>query len=331
MTLSGKEAARGSWGRHSALTELRAAAAEVVRLEDEIRSPELRVREGTPPDELCGIPRPAPLADREALTLTVDFPVEVQPRCPARVSLYRSDGDIEAVVAWSRRPLLGRPSPSPVPDVVGMTRAEARDAVTAAGFTARVEKLEACEPRRTVADQAPTQQALDEDFADDPEWSGVVTIVVEVPHRTRDCAALEAAAAAFEGFARGGAPPAWAPQVQQLVGYAVRDRIAAGRADDPAAWLFCAGDSTSGCALSPLAVLRAGQVATGESRENYECELADLGGLPSGLNPEDRIVLFPAHPSACATDWSVELWTDDLGRISAVNLLASEAAVEASE
>ncbi len=68
-----------------------------------------------------------------------------------------------------------------------------------------------------------------------------------------------------------------------------------------------------------------------ESRENYECELADLGGLPSGLNPEDRIVLFPAHPSACATDWSVELWTDDLGRISAVNLLASEAAVEASE
>lgn len=68
----------------------------------------------------------------------------------------------------------------------------------------------------------------------------------------------------------------------------------------------------------------------GESRERYECELVDYGGLPSRLKPEDQIVLFPPDPSGCATDWSVELWIDQGGDITAVNLLINEAAVDAS-
>lgn len=329
-TLSGERAALGEWGDPSALTELRAAAGEVIRTGNEYQTPTLQARSGTPPAEFCAIPRPAILGDREALTITIDVTAGDQRDCPARVSVYRSDGGIDTVVAWTARSLASTPPDQrPVPDVVGLTLTEARDAVTAAGFTARVEELETCTPRQGVVEQAPTQKALDQDARDEPTWSGVVTLVIEIPHTRRDCAGLDAAAAGFIRFASGGPPPAWSPQVQHLFGYALRDKITAEQADDPSAWSFCSGVEPTECQVSALVVAGRGSVETGESRERYECELVDYGGLPSGLNSEDQIILFPADPSDCAADWSVELWIDRGGRITAVNLLINEAAVEA--
>ena len=47
----------------------------------------------------------------------------------------------------------------------------------------------------------------------------------------------------------------------------------------------------------------------------------DRGGLPLDLDDKQRIVLSPARPASCEEDWSVWLWIDDAGQVTAVNLL----------
>ena len=196
----------------------------------------------------------------------------------------------------------------------------AKDTVTAAGYIARVEQQETCDPRDDVVEQAPTQRDLEEDGEDDPDWTHVVSLVVEVPSTTRDCATLAAAADAFVDFARGGPPPAWAPDVQQLVGYELQGTLSAEDADDPQSWNLCPDESL--CDVSALTAASSGAVKADESRDSYECEMADLGGLPSGLGDvEDQITLFAADPADCDEDWTVELWIDGSGAIRAVNLL----------
>jgi PASTA domain len=326
-TLSGSEAARGDWGPGSALSILAEAAEQVLHVGDTYQTPWLEVIAGTPPDTWCGVARPRAVGDREALTLTIDFSeVTAQPRCPARVALYETGGVIDTVVAWSLSARSG--AQEPIPDVVGLSVDEARDKVTAAGYPARVEELETCHPRDGVVEQAPTQRDLEEDGEDSPGWNGPVTLVVEVPHTTRDCAALDAAAADFLRFARGGAPPEWAPEVQQLLGYTPWDTVTAALADDPAAWSFCSGVAPEDCDVSPLVVAGGdAEVATGEFSDvarwpgDQFCELIDRGGLPQGLPVEKQIVLYPAELTSCDDDWSVWLWIDDAGRIKAVNLL----------
>lgn len=326
-TLSGADAARGDWGANSALSILGRATEQVLRVGGSYRMPQLQVTAGTPPDTWCGVARARAVGDREALTLTIDFAeATAQPRCPARVALYESAGAIDTVVAWSES---ARGSDlEPIPDVVGLSLTEARDRVTAAGYPARVEEQETCQPRRGVVEQAPTQQDLEEDREDDPGWYGPVTLVVEVPHTTRDCAGLDAAASAFLRFARGGPPPTWAPEVQQLLGYTPWATVTAAAADDPAAWSFCSGVAPEDCEVSPLVVAgRDGEVEAGEFSDvtrfpkGQTCELIDRGGLPSGLPVEKQIVLYPAELTSCGDDWSVWLWIDDAGRITAVNLL----------
>ena len=326
-TLSGADAARGDWGAGSALSILGRATEQVMRDGDSYRTPGLQVATGTPPDAWCGVARPRAVGDREALTLTIDFgQVNSKPHCPARVALYQTGGAIDTVVAWSEG--ARKNAQEPIPDVVGLSLSEARDRVTAAGYPARVEEFETCHPRRRVVEQAPTQRALREDSEDDPGWSGPVTLVVEVPHTTRDCAGLDAAANAFLRFARGGPPPAWAPEVQQLLGYTPWATVAAARADDPAAWSFCSGVAPEDCEVSPLVVAGGnGAVETGESSDvtgwpdGQICDLIDRGGLPSSLPLEKQIVLYPAELTSCDDNWSVWLWIDDAGRITALNLL----------
>lgn len=329
-TLSGEEAARGDWGEGSALSILRRASEEVLRVGDTYRMPWLGVTTSTPPDVWCGVARPRAVADREALILTVDFEEETgRPRCPARVALYETGGAIDTVIAWSPGARAG--AQPPIPDVVGLGLTEARDAVTAAGYPVRVEELETCHPRDGVVEQAPTQQVVEQDAADEPGWYGPVTLVVEVPHTTRDCVALDTAASDFLRFARGGAPPAWAPEVQQLLGYTPWATASAERAGDPTAWSFCSGVAPEDCEVSPLVVAgRDVEVATGEFSDvtrwpgDQVCEMIDRGGLPRGLPVERQIVLYPKELASCDDDWSVWLWIDEEGRISTVNLLVPE-------
>ena len=329
-TLSADEARGGEWGEDSALSILAQASDEVVRDGNSYLTPSLGVIRGTPPDAWCGIARPDALGEREAMTLTIDFEdAETGERCPARVSVYETGGAIDAVVAWSESATGG--GVTPIPDVVGLPLDEARAAVTAAGYTARVEELEICNPREgIVVEQAPSQQDVDDDAVYPSGYPGPVTLVVEVPHSTRNCAGLDAAAADFLEFARGGPPPDWAPEVQQLFGYAEWDTITGDRADDPDAWSFCSGLGPDDCQLSPLVVAgRDVEVATGEFADvsrwpsGEHCELIDNGGLPDGLY-EGQIVLFPAELTSCDDDWSVWLWVDGEGRIEAVNLLVPQ-------
>lgn len=327
-TLSGAEATSGDWGDGSALTILDRATREVQRKGDSYVVPGLSVLPGTPPDASCGIARPEAMGNREALTLTIGFHDGQEP-CPARVALYETDGAIDAVVAWSASATAGvGGSVGPIPDVVGLSLAAARDHVTAAGYPARVEKLEICDPRQgIVVEQAPSQQDIEDDAEDSPGWYGPVTLVVEVPHTRRDCAALDQAAADFLAFARGGPAPDWAPEVRQLFGYELWDTITAERADERDAWSFCSGMPPESCALSPLVL--AGQDVEVETDEYADlsrwppdvgCDLLDRGGLPTGLSHNRQIVLYPAELDSCADEWQVWLWTDDAGRIEAVNL-----------
>lgn len=326
-TLSGVEAASGDWGHGSALTILDRATREVQRSGDRYVVPDLRVLTGTPPDASCGVARPEGMGDREAVTLTIDFDAaNGQERCPARVAIYETDGAIDAVVGWSESATGG--AVQPIPDVVGLSLADARDLVTAAGYTATIEELEMCNPREgIVVEQAPSQQDIEDDAEDSPGWYGPVTLVVEVPHTRRDCATLDQAAADFLAFARGGPAPDWAPEVRQLFGYELWDTITADRADDRDAWSFCSGVPPEGCALSALVL--AGQdvaVETGEYADlsrwppDEGCNLIDRGGLPTNLSNNQQIVLYPAELDSCADEWQVWLWIDDAGRIEAVNL-----------
>lgn len=329
-TTSGADAALARGATATALDVLDRAAEQVLRAGDAYRTPQLQVVTGTPPDTWCGIARPRDVAGREALTLTIDFAeVTATPHCPARVALYETAGAIDAVVAWSEG--ARGDDLEPIPDVVGLPLAEARDRVTAAGYPARVEEHETCQPRRGVVEQAPTQTAVEQDAEDDPGWYGPITLVVEVPHTVRDCVALDAAARGFIRFARGGPPPAWAPEVEQLLGYAPWATVAAAAADDPATWSLCSGIASQDCEVSPLVVAgRHGEVATGEFADVTRvpdgefCELIDRGGLPSGLSVEKQVVLYPAAPASCDDDWAVWLWIDDDGRITTVNLLVPE-------
>jgi hypothetical protein len=327
---SGAEAARREGSTGAAWKVLRRGSEQVLRVGDSYQMPQMHVIAGTPPDSWCGITRPQDVAGREALTLTIDFAeVTATPRCPARVAVYETAGAIDTVVAWSEA--AHGNDVEPIPDVVGLPLDEARDRVTAAGYPTRVEEQETCGPRRGVVEQAPTQRALQEDGDDDPEWYGPVTLVVEVPHTVRSCAALDAAARTFLRFARGGPPPAWAPEVQQLLGYAPWDTVTAAAADDPTTWSLCSGGAPQDCAVSPLVVAgREGEVETDEFSDvtrfpgGLSCELIDRGGLPSGLSVNQQIVMYPAELESCDDDWEVWLWIDDEGRIATVNLLVPD-------
>ena len=325
--LSAEVARSGDWGEGSALGILEAATREVFWDGDEYQTPTLRAVGGTPPDAWCGVAKPREVGDREALTLTIAIGEQA---CPARISVYEVAGAIDAVLAWPGSS--GSAAPAPIPDVVGLGLVEARDLVTAAGYAARVEELETCNPREgVVVEQAPSQQDIEDDRKDEPPWSGPVTLVVEVAHSTRDCAGLDRAVADFLAFARGGKPPAWAPEVRQLLGYALWDKVSANRADEPAAWSFCSGVAPEDCSLSPLAVAgRDVDVATGEYVDvsrwpaGEGCNQVDRGGLPADLSPDRQIVLYPAELASCDDEWSVWLWVDDSGRIEAVNLLVPQ-------
>jgi hypothetical protein len=332
--LTNAQARRRDWGTRSALTLLDRDSKQVLQVDGSFRTPQLLVQEGTPPDWWCGIARPPQLDDREALTFAVDFTdVPRASGCPNRVSLYESAGAIDSVAVWSERAHESRAQP--VPDVVGMPLSMARERITAAGHLARVERNETCEVRRGVAEQAPTPQDIEDDFEDDAGgdprhwWTAwTVTLVVDVPSTTRDCAGLAAAARDFLAFAQGGPPPTWAPAVRQLLGHAPWATVTASAAVDPATWSLCPRVAPANCALSPLAVAgQDRQIATGESsdfgrfRDDQFCELIDRGGIPTDLLDTQRIVIYPARITSCADNWEVMLWVNDARAITAVNLL----------
>ena len=324
VTISKADAADPSkWGTPSALTELHTATQYVEQRtadgKTEYVIPALGTRNGTPPDENCGVPRPSVVGDREGLTLTVDVPTDGVFHCPTTIGLYSTDGRIDTVVTYTEKPTSEASTAGiRVPDVAGLDLDEARAVVTAAGFTAAEQHLPTCSPASGIVEQAPRKGFI-------LAAGQTVTLVTEVPDATRDCEGLDAAAQAFIRFARGGAPPPWATEVEQLLGYTSFDRVTAERADVPTAWSLCSGVAPPDCKLSPLAVIAdSTQVVADEERDSYECEFIDFGGLPTDVLSEQEIHLFPTGVAGCAEQWDISLWIDEAGRIIAVNLLVPE-------
>jgi hypothetical protein len=91
----------GQWGR--ALAAVAAAAARIGVDSSSYVTPSLTVREARPAGSSCGGVRPARLARRPALELSLTLPTEAG-GCPLTVDLYRTDALVDAVVVRSPRP-----------------------------------------------------------------------------------------------------------------------------------------------------------------------------------------------------------------------------------
>jgi hypothetical protein len=86
-------------------------------------------------------------------------------------------------------------------------------------------------------------------------------------------------------------------------------------------WNMCAPGYGPSCPVSPLnsiATLR-GKPAI-SYRLPREC-LTTLAGRPSDLGGSHMVVVHPAKPQSCASNFAVELWMNDDGQIDSVNLL----------
>jgi hypothetical protein len=106
VRLSEEEAAdRDRWGDPGVLTVLAAALEEVypVAGTTAYRTPDLDATLQVPPLANCGVARPVRTADRLALSLTLVLREEGPLRCPLTLDLYRTDGDIDAVVLYTEK------------------------------------------------------------------------------------------------------------------------------------------------------------------------------------------------------------------------------------
>ena len=108
VVLDGSEAGDlERWGTPSVLTELSAALDEVYAVPGSpaVRTPQLWAATRQPPGHTCGIPRPASLGRRTALSFAITIRRDGF-ECPLTVDLYRTldvDGRIDAVVLYTAR------------------------------------------------------------------------------------------------------------------------------------------------------------------------------------------------------------------------------------
>jgi hypothetical protein len=168
-TLSADEAAdQEAWGESSALTILDRARQVVVpaprrvdfltRTYGAYRVPSLTTRVGDPVDGCRWGRVPAPLAGRQAWS--IELPLSTSDDCPAAVDLYETGGRIDTVIAYSPapKPRSTDPGQLAVPEVVGMDEAEARAALLDLGIDVSVDYQDraGCQPDGVVLRQQPT-------------------------------------------------------------------------------------------------------------------------------------------------------------------------------
>lgn len=291
-------------------------------------TPEISGRMGLPPLTECGVTRPGSAGDLEVRTLQVSFPGEA---CPAAIDVFRlpsrdQDGqrnqDGEIVAIFARTAKAGTPESAPVPDVVGMSDDQAAEAIIEAGFAVSTHIWERCKPGEGVTEQAPRA-------ASELPLGSTVSLTVEVDHPRAHCTGLPEAADALLAWARGGDAPALADEVLLMQGHELVTTLTGEARSNPGAWALCPaepGDCAN--ALTTLASYD-GDL----ERRWYEDDLltyddgtllvdctADLGGYPRAIVPEGRLTLHPPATVPCEAMWSVSLWVDAQGRISAVDL-----------
>jgi hypothetical protein len=86
-------------------------------------------------------------------------------------------------------------------------------------------------------------------------------------------------------------------------------------------WNMCAPGYGLSCPVSPLnSIANMRGIPAISYRLPGSC-LATLAGRPSDLGGSHVVVVRPAKPQSCASNFAVELWMNDVGQITSVNLL----------
>ncbi|MGD9960071.1 hypothetical protein [Nocardioides sp.] len=113
ITVTAAEArASATWRDLSAMSELREAVRQVIRLPNgNYDTPNLGVSTVFPHASVCGVRRPLGAGAREALELTVTVPGSVG--CPLTVDLYRNESGIDAIVLYTAKPAARKLSAPP--------------------------------------------------------------------------------------------------------------------------------------------------------------------------------------------------------------------------
>ena len=121
-----------------------------------------------------------------------------------------------------------------------------------------------------------------------------------------------------EGAADG--PPVDTP-VALYLGNAYQRTIPDGKSDVRAQWQVCDEYGQHACPMSALEVLAdsPGEVAMSDSVTSA-C-LETLAKPPSETGGPHQVVLSPPEPRTCSDDYAVQIWINDVGQITAVNLL----------
>lgn len=128
----------------------------------------------------------------------------------------------------------------------------------------------------------------------------------------------------FVDFARGegqaDGPPVDTP-IALYLGNVYQRTIPNGKSDLRAQWQVCDEYGQHACPMSALEVLAGspGEVVIGDAVTSA-C-LGILAKPPHETGGPHQVVLSPPEPRTCSDDYAVQVWINDVGQITAVNLL----------
>lgn len=294
----------------SALDLVRAGLSEMQHVKGgrpAFTTPTLTVRDTR--SASCG-DRPKPLAHRRGLALDIGTPADglgIGHSCLEVTLFLGSDGELESVLVVGS----GRPTDLPgPPDVVGNSVGFATDRLESAGYRVATVDRRDCAPVGTVAAQT-------------PPWGEAIdpgaTVTLGVVGRSGRCnnealvvpTPLTRAADALVAFARGSGTSPGAETVQLYVDDALVTTLSDAAADDVTAWAPTLSHLTGRVVQSP-----------GDGVDDDGCLVR--GELPAHLDAADALRLSAPEPAGCSDDWSLLVWVDDHGLITAVDLLTGQ-------
>ncbi|GEP34671.1 hypothetical protein NSZ01_24390 [Nocardioides szechwanensis] len=338
-TLSADEAAdQEAWGESSALTILERARQVVVPASDRgefvtrtygaYRGPFLTTRVGNPVDACRWGRVPAPPAGRQAWS--IELSLITSDDCPAAVDLYETGGRIDTVIAYSAapKPRSTNPGQLAVPKVVGIDEAAARAVLLDLGIDVSVDYKDraGCLPDGVVLRQQPT--------AGEPAPHGDRVHLVVNRNQDDGCGGPPGPAAGerdrigrlFVEFARGerDLPPVDTP-VDLYLGNRFVKTISAEDSGVRSSYELCVpgGYAERSCPLSSIPLLAEGGDVELLADNPYELLSLLEPETPPQFRDRNAVTVAPTRDEnrALLDTWAVQIGYNDVGQITAVNLL----------
>jgi hypothetical protein len=94
---------RSSWDGLSAVSALADASTQVRIVGTTYRLPRLVVTRGVAPTSTCGVSRSLLAGHRTAVSMSISVPGDDALACPMRVDVYRTSGEIDAIMLYTRK------------------------------------------------------------------------------------------------------------------------------------------------------------------------------------------------------------------------------------